>query len=216
MLEAGNFTLAYAADTARTAVTVNDRDGAALPLSSGSCTHDGECVVSGCGNHCVAWDVPAVGGTCPAYHALTDAFCGCLTGHCAWFNLARVTLSVLPRVSAQPPRSAHLRSGQDDQNDQPQVIVNERLRSEWLQRQLQRCYQGHLDVLPEKLTVAFWIDARRQVTNHQVSGASPRVSACVSQVFGWLHFPEPRGGAATHDTLAGTHVRGEIEIGVVR
>lgn len=57
-------------------------------LSRGSCAYDGECMVSGCGNHCVAWPEAGFAATCEAYLQLDDgpAFCGCTAGNCAWFH----------------------------------------------------------------------------------------------------------------------------------
>lgn len=55
--------------------------------TGGSCRHDGECIVAGCGNHCVAWDTNVGAGTCEAYTVLEDApaLCGCVGNRCAWF-----------------------------------------------------------------------------------------------------------------------------------
>jgi hypothetical protein len=56
-------------------------------LGGGSCRHDGECVVAGCGNHCVSWDTRLGAATCEAYSQLEDppALCGCVSSHCTWF-----------------------------------------------------------------------------------------------------------------------------------
>jgi hypothetical protein len=55
--------------------------------TGGACRHDGECVVAGCGNHCVSWDTRIEVGTCEGYTELEDApaLCGCVEGACAWF-----------------------------------------------------------------------------------------------------------------------------------
>lgn len=57
-------------------------------LSRGACTHDGECLRAGCGNHCVAWPEGGFAATCEAYVSLEEgpAFCGCVEGQCAWFH----------------------------------------------------------------------------------------------------------------------------------
>jgi hypothetical protein len=58
--------------------------------SAGACSHDGECVVGGCGNHCMLWEYGGANesATCEGY-ASTDSspmFCGCVDGGCAWFT----------------------------------------------------------------------------------------------------------------------------------
>jgi hypothetical protein len=55
--------------------------------TGGACRHDGECLVAGCGNHCVSWEARVAEGTCEGYSVLEDApaLCGCVEGRCAWF-----------------------------------------------------------------------------------------------------------------------------------
>lgn len=55
-------------------------------LNRGSCTHDGECLNNGCGNHCTSYQIPRFGSICPAYTVLTSAFCGCVKRRCTWFT----------------------------------------------------------------------------------------------------------------------------------
>jgi len=50
------------------------------------CSHDGECIVNGCGNECDHWTLGGAAGTCPGLTRLEDAFCGCVQDHCAWFH----------------------------------------------------------------------------------------------------------------------------------
>lgn len=50
----------------------------------GSCRHDGECMISGCGNACVQWSLVPRRSLCPRVPG-TD-WCGCVAGRCAWFQ----------------------------------------------------------------------------------------------------------------------------------
>jgi hypothetical protein len=56
--------------------------------SAGECTHDGECAVMGCGNHCVGWQYFGAheAGTCEGYSFSEPVFCGCASGQCGWFT----------------------------------------------------------------------------------------------------------------------------------
>jgi hypothetical protein len=54
-------------------------------LSEGSCAHDGECVLNGCGQYCTAYTVPGFISTCECYPGLAAAFCGCVDQACQWF-----------------------------------------------------------------------------------------------------------------------------------
>jgi len=61
------------------------------PLRShggGSCTQDGECLVGGCGNHCMHWTFGGAheGATCEGYDLPERTFCGCVEGACGWFT----------------------------------------------------------------------------------------------------------------------------------
>jgi hypothetical protein len=50
------------------------------------CAHDGECMISGCGNECVPTsDIPR-SGTCQDYSTWQNVYCGCLQNTCAWFT----------------------------------------------------------------------------------------------------------------------------------
>jgi hypothetical protein len=60
--------------------------GLELPQAKGECSHDGECVLNGCGNHCVAYTAPTMIAICPCYPALKDSFCGCVGGECVWYE----------------------------------------------------------------------------------------------------------------------------------
>ncbi|MFO0712204.1 MAG: hypothetical protein U0353_20305 [Sandaracinus sp.] len=56
--------------------------------SAGACDHDGDCMVMGCGNHCLSWQYGGAheGATCEGYVFGEPVFCGCVEGACAWFT----------------------------------------------------------------------------------------------------------------------------------
>jgi hypothetical protein len=75
---------------------LDDRQNAASErTSTGVCTHDDECVIDGCGaSRCSAWNTERrewIG--CPERGREHDeketAYCGCVSGRCAWFRPAR-------------------------------------------------------------------------------------------------------------------------------
>ena len=49
------------------------------------CLDDMWCKRNGCGNICTSLLAPSMGGTCPPYWALGNAFCGCVDWQCRWF-----------------------------------------------------------------------------------------------------------------------------------
>ncbi len=56
--------------------------------SGGSCHHDGECMISGCGNRCALWSCAGAyeASTCEGYSFSRPVFCGCVRGECGWFR----------------------------------------------------------------------------------------------------------------------------------
>lgn len=56
--------------------------------SAGECTHDGDCIVKGCGNHCVGWQYFGAreAATCEGYSFTEPVFCGCVAAECGWFT----------------------------------------------------------------------------------------------------------------------------------
>jgi hypothetical protein len=55
---------------------------------SGRCRSDGDCVIGGCGQHCVAAGSFGFASTCEGVGALDSAACGCVRGRCRWFVAA--------------------------------------------------------------------------------------------------------------------------------
>jgi len=61
-------------------------------VSMGACAHDGECVIDSCESRCAPWNAESGGmRTCDdREHAEKEhAYCGCVSGRCAWFRPAR-------------------------------------------------------------------------------------------------------------------------------
>lgn len=52
---------------------------------SGRCRNDGDCMIGGCGQHCVAATQGSFASTCEGVSGLEYAACGCLRGRCRWF-----------------------------------------------------------------------------------------------------------------------------------
>lgn len=66
----------------------SSRRGGALPnYSGGACNRDADCMVKGCGNHCVSWDQGGANeaATCEGY-SMPATFCGCVERECGWFT----------------------------------------------------------------------------------------------------------------------------------
>lgn len=55
-------------------------------LFEGECAHDGDCFVTGCGNHCSSWLWRNDAGTCEGRPRLYESFCGCVDTRCRWFE----------------------------------------------------------------------------------------------------------------------------------
>jgi hypothetical protein len=51
----------------------------------GRCRSDGDCVIGGCGSHCVAAGSHGFASTCEGVSAIESAACGCVRGRCRWF-----------------------------------------------------------------------------------------------------------------------------------
>lgn len=54
--------------------------------ATGQCKHDGECVVSGCGNECAPAAAVGREGTCEDRSDWDDVYCGCVKTTCSWFT----------------------------------------------------------------------------------------------------------------------------------
>jgi hypothetical protein len=71
-------------DPARTDPPPAARD--VLSPSTDACTHDGECVLTGCGSICAGWREGERVGSCVGDTSYAEAWCGCVEGHCATFH----------------------------------------------------------------------------------------------------------------------------------
>jgi hypothetical protein len=56
------------------------------PTIPGQCTHDGECVIGGCGNKCIPTSLGSSTGTCEGRLELEHAYCGCVDTACVSFT----------------------------------------------------------------------------------------------------------------------------------
>jgi hypothetical protein len=55
--------------------------------SANRCSHDGECLIAGCGNACVGYRLAEIETNCIGYDWLDeDALCGCVEGGCSFFR----------------------------------------------------------------------------------------------------------------------------------
>jgi hypothetical protein len=73
----------------RTAISTAVNAGMDLRrYESGRCRSDGDCVLGGCGQHCVAIGSNSFASTCEGVSALDAAACGCVRGRCRWFVAA--------------------------------------------------------------------------------------------------------------------------------
>jgi hypothetical protein len=64
-----------------------DEDLRASPARGSACSHDGECLIAGCGNVCVPYPFSRIGTNCKGYTWLDDrALCGCVEGSCSFFR----------------------------------------------------------------------------------------------------------------------------------
>jgi hypothetical protein len=55
-------------------------------LRGGACGHDGDCLLGGWGDECRSWTDPVIESIGNNDKRLRSAFCGCVAGHCAWFE----------------------------------------------------------------------------------------------------------------------------------
>lgn len=56
------------------------------PPVAGQCSHDGECVIGGCGNRCIPTSRGTSTSTCEGRLELEHAYCGCVNTACVWFT----------------------------------------------------------------------------------------------------------------------------------
>jgi hypothetical protein len=56
------------------------------PDPRNTCSADGDCLQSGCGNQCTSYHQGSIAGTCEYSFGLESAWCGCVRGRCAWFK----------------------------------------------------------------------------------------------------------------------------------
>lgn len=209
-VRAGDFALPYDPDLPRSVVS---RDGARS--LGGACRTDGDCGPSGARHTCAAWHVAGPrGGSHVAYTTMYDDFCGCVNQQCAWFTPERPGMVLEARLRVEgwgEPKARDARRFEVGFGTGGEV-VKARLENGWMRRQLQRCYLGHLDALPETLTLALSVDRDGKPISQQVAGADSRVRPCVEQVFAWLQFPSRRKNSFIKDEPPVAQVTGELSL----
>lgn len=193
-LEKGSFALPYDPTLPR---RVREHSGAVS--LGGACQQDGECGLSGGNDRCGAWYLPhAPGGSHVEHTHMLDDHCGCVEGQCTWFTPERPQLVLRAELDVQgwgepaqvDPERFDVGYGNGQQ------VVATRLEGPWMQRQLQRCYLGHVSPgqaagPPHTVSFDLDVDARGKVTRRKVSSTAEGVRPCIDQVFGWLSFPAP-------------------------
>ncbi len=172
LLWSGWFTLPYRASLERKAVMPE--------FGLGACAADGDCVITGCGNHCEAWPEAPHGAGCPAYRDLDDAHCGCVASTCGWFVQAeqyqvKAELHVEGWVVPTKPDPRELTSGEE--------VFHRLLEREWFPRQLARVARLTKSPVPPKVEFEVILDARFGVIKASVT------PTWLHDVF--LHLPVP-------------------------
>lgn len=151
----------------------------ALGLSAGqegaACTHDGDCVRGGCGNHCVPWSQPRFTATCEVRAEIWDHYCGCLEQRCQWFTqpLAYVKWQASQVVITQRPQA--------DQAVEPWPVPYALEADRGLNlgsNQLTECLLQSATDLPQQLHFVLEVDALGAVLNAKVTGKASAVRQC--------------------------------------
>lgn len=176
---AGDFTLPLRS-TAEHQTLRND-------LSAGSCTHAGDCVRAGCGNNCDAWYQPVYATGCPGFRDLSDAYCGCVEGQCAWFTQPETA-----RLRGQ----AKVQGWQGDipQQEPPQPrtadeLFERRLTDEWMLRQMRRLAPSR--TLPKQIEFSFTWHPKTRVTALTLLADGQPAPAWLVTLFEHLRMPQP-------------------------
>lgn len=156
----GAFTLPYRANGERTPLMSE--------LGRGSCHGDGDCEVTGCGNHCEAWTEPPHGAHCPAFRQLADAHCGCVANACTWFvqpPLVEVKTEIT--VEGWQPADRHDARGLDKLSGD--AVFRELLEGPWFRRQLERIKHERGVELPKEFELDLSLNHRLRVTKAGVT-----------------------------------------------
>jgi hypothetical protein len=151
---------------------------------------------------------------------MLDDYCGCVEGQCTWFTPERPKLVLRSELDVQgwgePPLVDPKRF--DVGYGSGQQVVATWLEGPWMQRQLQRCYIGHLRAghaagLPHTLSFELDVDARGKVARRKLSATDESVRPCIDQVFAWLRFPAPHPVPGQRRAV---HVKGTLLVDVER
>ncbi len=156
-------------------------------LGSGSCTHAGDCVRAGCGNHCDVWYQPVYGANCPAFNELSDAYCGCVQGKCAWFTQPEIV-----QLSAQVDVDNWQGGIPRQEAPQPQTAAElfaRRLSDQWMSRQMRRLAPS--GPLPNQLEFSFTWHPNTHVTALTMKADGQPAPAWLVTLFEHLRMPQP-------------------------
>jgi hypothetical protein len=188
----GWFTLPYRPADARTPVMPE--------LGSGMCSADGDCEITGCGNHCEGWAETPHGANCPAYSELADAHCGCQANACSWFTQAP-TIDVKAEVTVEgwnlgareDSRSLGERSGEksDAKADEKsgETVFRQLLEAPWFRRHLERVKSEQAVTLPAEFAFQLTLDRRFQVASANVTVDAQQGPRWLEEIL--LHLPVP-------------------------
>lgn len=176
---AGDFTLPLRKDAAL--LTLRD------DLSAGRCEGAGDCVRSGCGNHCEAWHEPVHGASCPAYGELYDAHCGCVEGRCAWFTQAE-TAKLRARVEVEGWQGSIPRQP-PPQPQTANALFELRLSDEWMLRQMRRLAPSRS--LPQLIEFSFIWHPKTRATALKLQADGKPAPDWLVVLFEHLRMPQP-------------------------
>lgn len=195
----GLFTLPYRASDPRSPVMSE--------FGKGVCGGDGDCEVTGCGNHCEAWTEIPHGAHCPGYGALADAHCGCVERSCVWFvQPTRITVQATVLVEGWPAAREDSGERAEPTGD---AVIRDVLHGPWFRRQLERLQHEQNMTLPEAFVLEASLDRRFRVVHPKVTIAGEPGPRWLEEVVSHLPIPMPE---ASSKHGVGKRVRLEADV----
>lgn len=164
-----------------------DRKTLRHDLSAGSCDHAGDCVRAGCGNNCDAWYRPVYAAGCPGFLELTDAYCGCVEGRCAWFTQPE-TMQLIAQAKVQGWQGDIPRQKPPQPTTADELFAR-RLSDPWTLRQMRRLAPSR--TLPQHIEFSFTWHPKPGVTALTLRADGQPGPAWLVTVFKHLHLPHP-------------------------
>lgn len=177
-------------------------------FAKGVCGGDGDCEVTGCGNHCEGWVEIPHGATCPAYAELHDAHCGCVAHSCTWFVQAtRLAVEVKVAVEGWPaPAEDSAGQGQSGAD-----IVREVLQGPWFRRQLERLQHEQGATLPKTFVLDAALDHRFRVVRSKVQLSGKPAPRWLEEIVEHLPIPAPET-PSKHASRTRVSVKAEVTL----